>query len=117
MQLSKTFKVPLYFSKITLKIVENVNIEAKKLYKKNKKDYGQEKEYRGLSWYFFTDNFYILLAKEDLDNGLIAHEMSHTLDDICELNGINDTESRAFLAEYIATEIYNFLKLKNIEIK
>lgn len=37
---------------------------------------------------------------------LVAHEVSHAVDDVMKSNGITDTETRAIIFEYIMKNIY-----------
>ena len=116
MQLSKTFKIPMYFSKINFRIVDNVKESIIKIYNSNNIEKENFGEYRGIVFNFDIDKFYILLAKEHLTHGLIAHEIQHVIFDLCEINSLKETEAQTFLAEYIHTEIYKFLNSKNIKI-
>lgn len=115
--MTKTIQLPIYKTKVVVMFCKNVKKDAQKLYKKHNHPFLEEQEYRGLVFYFDIDCNYLLLSIEDLTHGLIAHETSHVLDDIFNINNIQDTEAKGFLCEFLIDEIYKYIKLKNIIIK
>lgn len=114
---STTLKLPMYNCKVVIKIVDNVRLEAEKLYKKHKIKEEFDGEAEGALVTINLDSYYLLLGVKYLTHNTIAHEVFHAAMAVAEDRGIIDEEAKAWIAGHITGTLYKFLDKKKIDVK
>lgn len=104
----KVINIPIYHSKLTIILDNDLSYVEKKYKTKSLKDFGavtikDESKYRNY-----------VVAFEYFDGSIIAHEIVHIINYIysdcgIELDRVND-ENQAYLTGWLFNEIYKFLK-------
>lgn len=112
-----TIKLPMYNCKVVIKIVDNVKLEAEKLYKKNKIKEEFDGEAEGALLTINIDSYYLLLGHKFLTHNTIAHEVFHAAMGVAEDRGIIDEEAKAWLVGHITGTLYKFLDKKKLQVK
>ena len=112
-----TIKLPMYSCKIVVKVVENVKLEAERLYKKHKIKEEFDGEAEGALVTISINNYYLLLSTKYLSHNTIAHEIFHAAIAVAEDRGIADEEAKAWIAGHITGTLYKFLDKKKLTIK
>jgi hypothetical protein len=116
-RVTTTVKFPTYSCKLVIMVVDNVRIEADKLYKKYKinDEFGDEAE--GALVMPNIETYHLILDKSYLTHNTIAHEIFHAAVRITEDRGITDEEAQAWMAGHITETLYKFLDKKKLQVK
>jgi hypothetical protein len=117
MKLTKTFNVDVYSCKVILIVTDNMHEEERNIYAKNNEEIEEYILSDGLTINFEHDKYYIVFKDTAITHNLISHEIYHLVCSITDYRGIEDEESRAWLAGYLAEIIYSYLDKKDITIK
>lgn len=112
-----TVKFPTYSCKLIISVVNNVRIEAEKLYKKYRINDEFEDEAEGALVMPDMETYYLLLDKSYITHNTIAHEIFHAAVRITEDRGITDEEAQAWMAGHITETLYKFLEKKKLQVK
>lgn len=116
-RVTTTVKFPTYGCKLIIAVVENVRIEAEKLYKKYKINDEFEHEAEGALVMPDMETYHLLLDKSYITHNTIAHEIFHAAVRITEDRGITDEEAQAWMAGHITETLYKFLEKKKLQVK
>jgi len=109
--MKRTIKIPLYHTAIQVRVVADIGRCAAKIHKQHNE--ALHEDYtgcRGLSFSFSNDVHFVLLNAKELTPGLIAHEISHAIDDIINHAGSTEVD-RGYLTEMVTDEVYKFVKV------
>jgi hypothetical protein len=92
-------------------IEKRINAYSRK-HKWNLKEYGEENgdQVHGLAVNpGVIHTYYIFYSCESTTVNIIAHEISHLVDDILGDRGIEDSEARAYLSGYMNEKIFDYV--------
>lgn len=110
-------KLPTYSCRLIVSIVDNVSIEADKIYKKYKLNYSFDGEAEGAVIMPDSETYYLLIEEKYLTHNTIAHEIFHAVVRITEDRDITDEEAQAWLNGHLTGVVYKFLEKKKLDIK
>lgn len=116
MLVKKTLNIETFTCKVNLIISDTLKKEIAKIYNKYKVPYDND-EVEGIVISGDIGLYYILIDLNCLSHNTIAHEIYHLVVRITEDRYVMDQETQAWLCGYITETIYNFIKLKKLEIK
>lgn len=114
--MKRTIKIPLYHTSIQVRVVADVGRCAAEIHKKHKEPLSEDYSgCRGLSFSFSNDVRFVLLSASELTHGLIAHELSHAIEDIISHAGSTEVD-RGYLTEMVTDDIYKFVLWKRVRV-
>ncbi|MFO0089401.1 MAG: hypothetical protein ACK518_01065 [bacterium] len=116
MKHSFKIKLPTYNCELHFFVLDGLNNEVNKLYKKYKLNEMFEESAEGVLFSPDIDRYILLIDIKYLTHNTIAHEIFHAVMKITEDRDITDEEAQAWLIGHITGDIYSFLKKKNIQI-
>lgn len=116
MKHSLKIKLSTYNCELQFCVLDNLNGELNKLYKKYKVNEIFDESAEGVLFTPDIDKYILLIDYKYLTHNTIAHEVFHAVMKITEDRDINDEEAQAWLVGHISGDIYKFLKRKKIEI-
>jgi hypothetical protein len=115
----RTIKIPLYYTSVQVRVVSNPRKCVLSIYKNNNSFYEEseedKKDHRGYTFNLDCGTHYIVLNKEQITHGMLAHEAQHVCDAISEYLG-NTEVDKGYLIEFIIDGIYAFLKKKGVNV-
>lgn len=113
-----TFKIklPTYNCELQFYVLDQLNAEINKVYKKYKMDEKFEDSAEGVLFSPDIDIYFLFIDIKYLSHNTIAHEVFHAVIKITEDRDIEDEEAQAWLVGHITGDIYKFLKKKAIDI-
>jgi hypothetical protein len=109
-------KLPTYNCELYFSVLDNLNVEINKLYKKYKVNETFDESAEGLLFTPDIDKYILLVDIKYLTHNTIAHEIFHAVMKITEDRDISDEEAQAWLIGHITGDVYKFLRRKNITI-
>lgn len=63
------------------------------------------------------DKYYLLLSKSYLTYNTIVHEIFHLASNVADERGINDEESKAWIAGHLAETIFKTISKNKLQVK
>lgn len=116
--MKQTLKIKLstYNCELQFYVLDQLNAEINKVYKKYKVNETFEESAEGVLFTPDIDKYMLFIDIKYLTHNTIAHEVFHAVIKITEDRDINDEEAQAWLIGHITEDIYKFLKNKKIEI-
>jgi hypothetical protein len=116
MKYTLKIKLPTYNCELHFNVLDNLNIELNKLYKKYKVNEVFDESAEGVLFTPDIDKYILLIDIRYLTHNTIAHEVFHAVMKITEDRDIEDEEAQAWLIGHISGDIYKFLNNKKIEV-
>ena len=116
MKYTLKIKLPTYNCELQFYVLDQLNAEINKVYKKYKMDEVFEDSAEGVLFTPDIDKYFLFIDVKYLSHNTIAHEVFHAVMKITEDRDIKDEEAQAWLVGHITGDIYKFLKKKVIEI-
>ena len=107
--------IEMYHTQIDLRVVKSVNSCIRGIIRKHKKKYKIEGESYGMVWHCMSDKYYLVLERDSLTHGIIAHEVEHIRAYITEYAGSTEIDG-GYLVQYITDKVYAFLEMRNIKV-
>jgi flagellar biosynthesis chaperone FliJ len=117
MAFKKSINIETFNSKLEVIITDTVQKEIKKVYDLYKVKYEDPIEVEGVLINVSIEKYHLLIDKKYLTHNTLAHEIYHATVRITEDRDVVDEETQAWLCGYITQKIYEFIKLKKLEIK
>ena len=112
MKVSKKLKLPNYSCTVEIIVSDEINSIVNNIYSKNKIDERFTDAVEGILITLDISTYYLILNTKYLTHNTIAHEVYHASRKVTEDREIQDEESQAWLAGYIAAEVYKFIEKK-----
>lgn len=109
-------KLPTYNCELQFCVLDGLNSEINKLYKKYNVNEVFDESAEGVLFTPDIDKYILLIDLKYLSHNTIAHEIFHAVMKITEDRDINDEEAQAWLIGHITGDIYKFLKRKAISV-
>lgn len=117
MTVKKILNIETFGCKLQMMITDVIKKEIIKVYKSYGVISGYEDEVEGILISGSNGIYHLIIDDKCLSHNTIAHEIYHAVVRITEDRDVVDEETQAWLCGYITEEIYNFIKLKKLEIK
>lgn len=117
MTVKKILNIETFGCKLQMMITDVIKKEIIKVYKSYGVISGYEDEVEGILISGSNSIYHLIIDDKCLSHNTIAHEIYHAVVRITEDRDVVDEETQAWLCGYITEEIYNFIKLKKLEIK
>lgn len=117
MAFKKIINIETFNSKLEVVLTNNVQNDIKKVYNLYKHEYTDPIEVEGILINVGIEKYHLLIDMQYLSHNTIAHEIYHAVVRITEDRDVVDEETQAWLCGYITQKIYDFIKLKKLEIK
>ena len=117
MAFKKIINIETFNTKVEVLITNSIQNEIKKIYNSYKDDYTDPIEVEGIIINLNTEKYHLLIDTQYLSHNTIAHEIYHAAVRITEDRDVVDEETQAWLCGYITQKVYDFIKLKKLEIK
>jgi hypothetical protein len=117
MAFKKIINIETFNSKLEVVLTNNVQNDIKKVYALYKHEYTDPIEVEGILINVSIEKYHLLIDTQYLSHNTIAHEIYHAVVRITEDRDVVDEETQAWLCGYITQKIYDFIKLKKLEIK
>lgn len=113
-----TIEIPVYNCKCVVTVGDNIEKRINSFIKRKKiplLPIPEGEELYGLAFGLRTmDFYYIFYSSDNLTMNTVAHEICHTVDEICEHRDIEDKEARAYLSGHITEKVFDFLLKKKL---
>jgi hypothetical protein len=116
MKYSFKIKLSTYNCELQFYVVDALNIEVNKLYKKYKMNDVFDESAEGVLFTPDIDKYILVIDVKYLSHNTIAHEIFHAVMKITEDRDIEDEEAQAWLVGHITGDVYKFLIKKSINI-
>lgn len=116
MKYSFKIKLSTYNCELQFYVVDTLNIEVNKLYKKYKMNDVFDESAEGVLFTPDIDKYILMIDVKYLSHNTIAHEIFHAVMKITEDRDIEDEEAQAWLVGHITGDVYKFLIKKSINI-
>jgi hypothetical protein len=113
-----TFKIklPTYNCELQFYVLDQLNAEINKVYKKYKVEEVFEDSAEGALFTPDIDKYMLFIDIKYLSHNTISHEIFHAVMKITGDRDIKDEEAQAWLVGHITGDVYKFLKKKSIEV-
>ena len=117
MAFKKTINIETFNTKVEVLITNSIQNEIKKIYTLYSNEYTDPIEVEGVLINLNIEKYHLLIDSKYLSHNTIAHEIYHAAVRITEDRDVVDEETQAWLCGYITQKVYDFIKLKKLEIK
>ena len=116
MKQSFKIKLPTYNCELHFCVLDQLNTEVNKVYKKYKVGESFEDSAEGVLISPDIDKYMLFIDIKYLSHNTMAHEIFHAVMKITKDRDINDEEAQAWLIGHVTGDVYKFLLKKNIVI-
>ena len=116
MKYSFKIKLSTYNCELQFYVVDALNIEVNKLYKKYKMNEVFDESAEGVLFTPDIDKYILVIDIKYLSHNTISHEIFHAVMKITEDRDIEDEEAQAWWVGHITGDVYKFLNKKSIQI-